>query len=226
MKTLTVVARSKRWWDDDLTKQLKKVRRVRRGGRKKNGGKEVDRGKKLRRWRKVAEKMKKLVEEKREKCWRTFCEEHGQRDPWEIVRWAKEPWRLKTRMRNLRDVEGRTLETDEDKSEGLVRDLFRWNDEMVAERTLDSTEYGRVEIDDMEGRVREAPMGTRNSSAPRPDGISYRLIKAVRDTRLGEELIKEVALHLLEGTIPAKWKEMRVVLIPKPRRDVTLTKNW
>ena len=58
-----------------------KVRRLRREGRKKSGGRIVDREKKLRQWRKAAEKLKQMVMEKREKCWRTFCEEHGQRDP-------------------------------------------------------------------------------------------------------------------------------------------------
>ena len=96
---------------------------------------------------------------------------------------------------------------------------------MIAERTLDSAGYGQDEIDDMEDSVRKALVGTKNSSALGPDGVSYRLMKAVRDTPLGEELISEVALHLLEGTRPAKWKEMRVVLIPKPGRDLTLTEN-
>ena len=33
LKTIKIVAQSKRWWDEDLMKLLKKVRRVRRGGR-------------------------------------------------------------------------------------------------------------------------------------------------------------------------------------------------
>ena len=28
------------------------------------------------------------------------------------------------------------------------------------------------------------------------------------------------------GYIPDRWREMRVVLIPKPGRDLTHTKNW
>ena len=48
-----------------------------------------------------------------------------------------------------------------------------------------------------------AIMGTKNSSAPGPDGVSYRLIKAVRDTPLGQGVMKEVAEGLLEGrTLP------------------------
>ena len=80
-------------------------------------------------------------------------------------------------------------------------------------------------MQDKEERVRTALMGTKNSSAPGPDGISNRLIKIVKDSPLGKELVNEVAVQLLEGTIPDKWKEMRVLLIPKPARDLTITKN-
>ena len=57
LKTIKIVARSKRWWDEDLTKQLKKVRRVRRGGKGKNSGGQGGREKRLQRWRKAAEKL-------------------------------------------------------------------------------------------------------------------------------------------------------------------------
>ena len=67
---------------------------------------------------------------------------------------------------------------------------------------------------------------TKNGSAPGTDGISYRLIKEVRDTRLGQELVDEVVDNLVNGVIPPAWREMRVVFIPKPRRDLSLTKSW
>ena len=110
-------------------------------------------------------------------------------------------------------------------ADGLVRDLIGWNEESEVEGPQESVEYGQDEIQDMEERVRRALMGTKNSSAPGPDGISYRLIKAIKDTPLGVELGNEVAVQLLEGAIPEKWKKMRVVLISKPGRDQTVTKN-
>ena len=118
------------------------------------------------------------------------------------------------------------METDEQKADGLVRDLFGWNEESERKGPQESAEYGQDEIQDMEERVRRTLMGTQNSSALGTDGISYRLVKAIKDTPLGEELVNEVAVQFLEGTIPDKWKEMRVVLIPKPDRDLTVTKNW
>ena len=67
---------------------------------------------------------------------------------------------------------------------------------------------------------------TKNKSAPGPDGFSYRLIKAVRNTRLGHELVDEVVDNLVYGVIPPVWREMRVVFIPKPGQDLTLIKKW
>ena len=32
--------------------------------------------------------------------------------------------------------------------------------------------------------------------------------------------------HLQKGLIAERWKEMKMVMIPKPRRDLTRTKNW
>ena len=44
--------------------------------------------------------------------------------------------------------------------------------------------------------------------------------------RLGKELLGEVVTALRGGYIPDRWRDMRVVLIPKPGRDLTQTKNW
>ena len=52
------------------------------------------------------------------------------------------------------------------------------------------------------------------------------MIKAIRDTRLGNELLGEVVAALRGGYISDRWRDMRVVLIPKPGRDLTQTKNW
>ena len=65
-----------------------------------------------------------------------------------------------------------------------------------------------------------------NNSAPGPDGVGYRLIKAVRDTRLGRELVGEIVDSLVRGEIPEEWRHMRAVFIPKPRRDLKQPHNW
>ena len=123
-------------------------------------------------------------------------------------------------MGRLRGTDGEWLESEEDKVDGLVRDLF--GDETAQDsmrmREREDCPYGTDEV--MEW-VRGALSGTKNNSAAGPDGVGYRLIKAVRDTRLGNELLEEVVAALRGGYIPDRWRDMRVVLIPKPGRDLT-----
>ena len=108
---------------------------------------------------------------------------------------------------------------------GLVRDLFGEEaaQDAVGMREREDCAY---DADEVMGWVRSTLSGTKNNSAAGPDGVGYRLIKAVRDTRLGIELLGEVVAALRGGYIPDRWRDMRVVLIPKPARDMTQTKNW
>ena len=48
----------------------------------------------------------------------------------------------------------------------------------------------------------------------------------MRDTRLGRELIDEVVDNLWRGVILAAWRQMRVVFIPRPGRDLSVARNW
>ena len=68
--------------------------------------------------------MKRLVKEKKDRCWRAFCEESELQSPWEVVRWARDPWRVSDRMGRLKGSNGAWLVGDEAKVDGLVRDVF------------------------------------------------------------------------------------------------------
>ena len=68
--------------------------------------------------------------------------------------------------------------------------------------------------------------GTKNNSAVSPNGVGYRLIKAVWDTGVGTKVLEEVVTTLRGGYIPDRWRDMLVVLILKPGQDLTQTKNW
>ena len=86
-------------------------------------------------------------------------------------------------------------------------------------------DFGDSEKEVMIEQARKALSGTSNSSALGPDGINYKLLKAIKDTRLGKEVLEEDATNLIRASIPDSWKVMRVVLIPKPGRDLTKTKS-
>ena len=78
----------------------------------------------------------------------------------------------------------------------------------------------------MTEKVAYALAGTSNINAPGPDGVNYKLLKAIRKTNLGRAVLQDIAHELLCGTLPAEWKEMRVVMIPKPGKDHKQAKNW
>ena len=213
IKLLKVCGRSKRWWNGEIVAQLAVVRDHRRRNER-NGE-----------WVKERYRLWNLILDGKRKCWEDFCTESGEKSPWEVVRWAKDPWRLKERMARLRGTDGRWLESEGDKVDGLMRDLFgeeAARDTVIVEGGGECP-YSRDQV--MEW-VRVALSGTKNNSAAGPDGVGYRLIKAVQDTRLGSEVMEEVVAALRGGYIPDRWRDMRVVLIPKPGRDLTQTKNW
>ena len=68
--------------------------------------------------------MKRLVREKKDRCWRAFCEDSGLQSPCEVVRWARDPWRASERMGRLRGANRVCLEGDREKVGGLVSDVF------------------------------------------------------------------------------------------------------
>ena len=51
-------------------------------------------------------RMKQMVREKKNKCWRSFCEDSGLQSPWEVVKWARDLWRERERMGRLKGTNG------------------------------------------------------------------------------------------------------------------------
>ena len=111
-------------------------------------------------------------------------------------------------MGRLRRADGEWLESEGDKVDGLVRDLFG---EEAAQDAIRMGECGKCpySTDEVMEWVRNALSGTKNNSAAGPDGVGYRLIKAIRDTRLGNELLGEVVAALRGGYIPDRWRICR-----------------
>ena len=65
-----------------------------------------------------------IVRDKNQECWKEFCKDTRQKDAWEVVRWVKDPWRIKAVMKPLWDTDNNPLNTDKERAEGLIRDCF------------------------------------------------------------------------------------------------------
>lgn len=127
--------------------------------------------------------MKQSVKEKKDRCCKAFCEDSGLQSPWEVVRWVRDPWRERERMGKLKEARWRWLDADVDKVDCLVSEVFGGQDEGWGGRAEGVHYIERpLSRDEIVLAVRWALGRTKNGSAPGPDGISYRLIKAVRDT--------------------------------------------
>ena len=151
--------------------------------------------------------------------------ELGEKSPWEVVRCAKDLWRFKERIGRLQGTDGGGLESESDKVDGLVANLFGGDAAEVAGHTSGPVECPYDEGEVM-GWVRDSLSGTKNNSAAGPDGIGYRLIKAVRDTRLRTAVLGEVVAAQRGGYIPDRWRDMWVVLILNLGWNLTQTRNW
>ena len=116
---------------------------------------------------------------------------------------------------------------DRKKVKCLVSDVFGVAFEAEAARdVMDGKGVFPIPTDILRTAVLAALRHTKNGSDPRPDGIGYRLVKAVKDMRLGRKLVDKIVGNLVAGEIPAQWREMRVVFILKAGRDITLMKSW
>lgn len=110
LKSVRVCGRSKPWWNGKIKAQLS-VEQNHRQRLGPNGD-----------WIMERYRLRKMIQEAKLECWEAFCTECGERSLWEVVRWTKAAWRLKERIGRLRGDDGRWLESEEDKLEGLVQD--------------------------------------------------------------------------------------------------------
>jgi len=168
-RSVNVCERSKRWWKQEF-KQMRKEAMKDKGKRK--------------------EFRRKIKEAKKEQ-WKKFVED-GE-DVWKIARITRNPLNLKERCGSLQEENGETIGEDDD--EGKCGAFLRHNIicGQEAPETTTRTRTRRSPPDsEMREKVRRALMKTRNNSAPGPDGITWRLLKAIRDTRLGKAVLDDV----------------------------------
>src|SRR5258706_16308628 len=131
-------------------------------------------------------------------------------------------------MRDLKDKDGILLEEDEAKAEALAKQHFCWEEEgrQVGEEEENEDGGGPgYTIEELVGKLRGALQGTSNSSAPGPDNISYRFMKALVDTVFGNELLIQMARELQKGKAPTDWQLSKVIMIPKPGKVHTQLKG-
>ena len=54
-----------------------------------------------------------MIREKKRNCWHKFLKENGSKDPWDMVRLAKNSWGSKARIMTLKNLEGDEIKEEE-----------------------------------------------------------------------------------------------------------------
>ena len=96
----------------------------------------------------------------------------------------------------LQDNSGKVLLQDGDIVRGFQEHNFIWapqqesitaQDSYIAEKPDNTPLTWRI------AQVERALINTKNNSAPGPDGVSYQLLKMIRQTPLGKAVIRDIA---------------------------------
>ena len=98
--------------------------------------------------------------------------------------------------------------------------------------TIPLREMGGIQVgkEQLVASLRKALSTTKNTSAPGPDRVSYRLLKEIMNIELGEQSLGVLAdflrgrRSLLSST--GDGREVTVVMIPKEGKDLSKVKGW
>lgn len=124
----------------------------------------------------------------------------------------------KERMKMLETVEGEEI-SEAQQERAMEKALFLWDKTKVT-KLWEPQEPG-TDKTHLLAKVYTALSGTSNLSAPGPERISYKTIKAANKTPLVKALMDQVTYQLAAGTVPRQWQHSKVVFIPKPVKDHT-----
>ena len=77
-------------------------------------------------WKAARKRFRRLLQQKRRRHWEEYLEEHGAEDPWQVVKVARDPFKLKASMpQELSGGDGAIFRTNAEKCEAIIRHNFQ-----------------------------------------------------------------------------------------------------
>ena len=138
-------------------------------------------------------------------------------------------------MGDLTGKDGTILRTPQEIVGAFQKHHVMANDSMPTDRHLQATSpmivasptrYTRASEEMMEA-VRRVLAKTSSSSSPGPDRVNYRLLKLINGTPLSVAVINDIAGTCEGGGgSPETWRDLKMVMIPKPGKPIDLVKSW
>ena len=203
----------KPWWDKEIKEQRKRARRAGRIGGE---------------WRREAAILRNMIKQKKREHWSSFVEEtvSGKaQDIWQVIRVARNPFN--TRKTMPAELNGKS--SDEDKARAITEQYFQGSQEAEI-HNLHSMKGIMRDKEDLATKILRALSTTNDSSTLGPDRISYRLLKLLKGTKLGMQVVHTLA-KFLRGEMSmlsdsGDGRDITVVMIPKFAKDHSQAKGW
>lgn len=200
------------WWNEELS-ELRRIciRKRREWTRSKGKGRNAMRGtKEEEEYRKAKRKLKNGIYIAKGEAWMDLIAT-VEEDPW------GRPYRMV--MSNLRKVgRGLTEQMEEEQVEDLLNGLFPRGMGIEGDEWMEEVEWDEgwnVGMEEVKEAIQRKKKGDK---APGLDGIKASVWEKVPEEMM--EVLKEgFTVCMKEGTFPEKWKEARLVLIPKGGSD-------
>ena len=152
-------------------------------------------------------------------------------DVWKIARVARNPFNLRERCGSLQREDGQVVEEHDEAGKCrafLEHNIICGDPAPESERRDHGTRKVALKAE-TKTAVRRALSKTKNTLAPGPDGVTWKLLKMIKDTRLGEAVLEDVGMMAqldLGYYGEAEWRDMVMVMIPKPGKDHSKVKGW
>lgn len=199
--------RSKRWWNDDIREQRKKLgRAVNQHNRR--GGEE--------RWNTVVKErayLKKIIRKSKKECWEKWLQSADGDHVWDVLRGTKRKTRMDA-IGTLHGEHGMTASTNDEKRALLTMISFP-SQNRAPENGIEINEQSTEIWDVGSDAISKALYAMPNRKAPGPDGITAEMLKLLQSITPGFlDNVMKLAVRL--GCHPEEWRKARGVVIPKP----------
>lgn len=214
---LRITARSKRWWTPQLKAQKRRLR-VTRGRAKR-----FPTAQNLREREDSNKEYAKAIQEAKSTTWNNWLSQLKGADIWTALKYIK-PRAPVSVMPALR-IDDSYAKTFPDQIDELYRSLFPHvaPSTQRAKKVTPDPRWVKIRSREIRSALREASP----NKAPGPDGIKTKAITMAWKVRPFRKLLRSLLSFCLDvGYHPKCFRRGVAVILPKPRRDLTLARSY
>jgi len=204
-KKVRVCARSKRWWNEEITENRRILGSLKRARRRGEATQQQV--------KKQRSNVRRIIRQSKTKMWQDFLSSATQDQVWQALRYTKLGGQQTTKALKSRD--GVVAESWEDKAELIKEEAFPRPLKGVERKAPKKGGGMWKKITDED--IRLALFDQSVKKAPGPDRLGFKAMRLLWEWD-APRIIAIVKVTFRLGIHPRVWKEARGVVIPKPNK--------